>query len=82
MMSIIFLILIICWIFMPVGIYFNDYVFCCLSGMFMMALGVYMIANGLDGINNLATFVLSVIQIGLGGYVFIRKTLEQYEGID
>ena len=67
---------------MLAGIYFDDYLFCCLSGMFMMALGVYIMANGLDGIKNFATYVLAVIQIALGGYVFIRKTVEQYENID
>ncbi len=58
---------------------FKEFVFGLISGMLMMAIGVFVGTNGLVGVNNFLSQSVGVILIGIGAYIFIRGTLELIE---
>ena len=61
------------------GFIFKEFVFGLISGMLMMAIGVFVGTNGLVGVNNFLSQSVGVILIGIGAYIFIRGTLELIE---
>lgn len=76
MMPLIYLLIIAAWIILIVGFYIEDYWIIAFGSMLLIVLGVYTLANGLEGIDNVATLALGAIHIGVGGYAFIKGMLE------
>lgn len=66
MIGTISLILIFMWVLFVFGVSKEHDMFIFLSGCGLLLMSVYIMANGLEGINNFATRGLAVIQIGVG----------------
>jgi len=65
------------------GIAYNIKIVRILSGFFLMAAATVLIPFGIDGVNNLLTFTLGIISLGLGFYeavilpLFLIKSKEK-----
>lgn len=66
MIGTISLILIVMWVLFIFGVSKEDDIFIFLSGCGLLLMSVYIMVNGLEGINNFVTRGLAFIQIGVG----------------
>jgi len=66
MIGTISLILIMMWALFVFGVSRENDIFIFLSGCGLLLMSVYIMTNGLEGINNFVTQGLAVIQIGVG----------------
>ena len=78
MIPMIYIIILVAWLLLFFGFKIKDYTFMALASMLLLCLGVYIVINGLTGVNNLATQALALAHWGIGGYVFIRSGMEMY----
>jgi len=78
-----FIFLIIVFVFVLLGISFaiKSYALGLISAMAMMIIGVYIAINGIIGIDNILTQALAVSSIGIGAYVFIYGSIQQFEEV-
>lgn len=72
----IYLIMIVAWVFLILAFYIQDYWLISLAAMLLIAMGIFTLINGLEGIDNLATMALGAVHVGVGGYTFIRGMIE------
>jgi membrane-bound ClpP family serine protease len=79
MINFIYLLIIIAWALLIMGFLSKDYAIAALASFLMMVLGVDIAANGIDGLNNLATQGFAVISICLGTYVLIRGAIDTFK---
>jgi len=81
MIGTISLILIMMWALFVFGVYRENDIFIFLSGCGLLLMSVYIMSNGLEGINNFVTQGLSVIQIGVGALAVLSPllNLNKYE---
>ena len=82
MMSFMFLLLVIAWIFFIASFFSNDTTILSLATIFLMALGLYIGFNGLDAINNFGTLALGIIMVGLGFYVLLKTNFALFGNLD
>ncbi len=79
MIDVRFFLVLLGWIILVIGFYFRDYPITTMSSMWLMVLGVYLVRFGLPDVNfTFLTMGLGLVHIGIGGYVFLRGTWEQY----
>ena len=79
MIDITYILITIIWVVVAIGFYKKDYAITAIPSFFMMAFGVYVIINGMAGINNWLTSTFAVIHIALGFYIVIRGGYEMYK---
>jgi hypothetical protein len=79
MISFIYILILIAWLFLFVGFYFKEFTITALGSTLMIVLGVYTAINGLDGFFNIATQALSVTHMCIGAYILIRGSYELYK---
>ena len=66
MIGTISLILIVMWALFVFGVSREDDIFIFIAGCGLLLMSVYIMANGLEGVNNFVTRGLAFIQIGVG----------------
>lgn len=66
----------IAWTLLVIGFYIKEFTMSALASIILIVLGVYGLANGIGGLNNLLTLTISIIHICLGAYVLIRGAIE------
>jgi len=66
MIGIISLIVIVMWLLFVFGVSREDDIIIFLAGCGLLLMSVYIMVNGLEGINNFVTRGLAFIQIGVG----------------
>lgn len=66
MIGTISLILIVMWVLFVFGVNREDDIFIFLAGCGLLLISVYIMVNGLEGVNNFVTRGLAFIQIGVG----------------
>lgn len=68
------LVLFLAWAILFIGFYKKDYGITCISGLFIMVLGIFAISIPFE-VNNLGIGI-GLIHIGLGFYIVIRSSIE------
>ena len=76
MLDAIFILTIVGFSVLIFGFVRRDFWISALASMFIMALGVYIIGNGLAGTNDWITQTFGAICIALAGYVLLRGAIE------
>lgn len=66
MIGAISLVLIVMWILMLFAIYKENDIFIFIASCGLILVSIYIMANGLEGLDNFVTKGLAVIQIGIG----------------
>ena len=66
MIGVIALLMIIMWLLFFFSVYTEEPYFIFISGCGMILVSVYTMVNGIEGVNNLVTRGISLIQIGVG----------------
>jgi len=79
MIDFIYILIMIGWVMLLVSFYYKDYPIGAIGAMLLMAIGVYILYNGLPDANDFLNKIIGIIHCGIGGYVFIRGTWEQYK---
>ena len=79
-MEFIYFIILFAWIWLIIGFYFKDAIPALLSSMLIIAIGVYLIANGILVTKDWITEAFGIIHIGIGGYIFVKGTYELVNG--
>lgn len=79
MISIISLLLLTCWGLMILAFYLEENFLAIFGSMGIILFGVYIMVNGLEGINNFLTQGMAFIHLGLGIMVFIIAGYKLYE---
>lgn len=78
MIDFMIVILIISWACFILGFLIEENWLIMIASFFLMAIGVFIIAEGIDGINNYATQIFgAVIHIAVGGYCGLRSVLAE-----
>jgi hypothetical protein len=80
MMDIRYFLVLVGWVLLLVGFWSKKYPIAAFAGMMLMVIGVHIVIYGLPEIQD--TFLLTslaLVQITVGGYVFVRGTWEQYK---
>ncbi len=75
MIGTISLILIVMWVLFIFGVTKEHDIFVFLSGCGLLLMSVYIMSNGLEGINNFVTRGLAVIQIGVGALAVLSPVV-------
>ena len=52
-----------------------------IAAMAIMVIGVYVLSEGVQGIENLLTIALGSIFVGFGAYVFLNTSLERIQDL-
>jgi len=79
MIPFIFMITMIVFLLLIFAFVIRDYTTGVLSSMAMIIVGVYILANGMEGIVNLLTISLGVIYVCIGMYILIGGSLQQIQ---
>jgi hypothetical protein len=79
MLEMIHVIIFLAWLIAIAGFISKDYAITLIGSIFIMVLGVYIVANGITDINNWLTEAIGAIHIGIGGYIFIRGAWEGFK---
>lgn len=79
MIGTISLILIVMWVLFIFGVTKEHDIFVFLAGCGLLLMSVYIMANGLEGINNFVTQGLAVIQIGVGALAVLYPIINLAE---
>lgn len=81
MIGTISLILIVMWVLFIFGVTREHDMFIFLAGCGLLLMSVYIMPNGLEGINNFVTRGLAVIQIGVGALAVLSpiSNLSKFE---
>lgn len=66
MIGIISVLLLVMWVFFFYSVKMEYTIFIAVAGMGLILFSVYIMANGLEGVDNFVTKGLAVIQIGIG----------------
>ena len=80
MIGTISLILIVMWVLFIFGVCRENDIFIFLAGCGLLLMSVYIMVNGLEGINNFVTRGLSFIQIGVGLLAILSPVLNLDRG--
>ncbi len=75
MIGTISLILIVMWALFIFGVTREDDIFIFLAGCGLLLMSVYIMVNGLEGINNFVTRGLAFIQIGVGTLAILTPVI-------
>ncbi len=78
-MDMIYIILIIGWAGMGLGFSIKDYAITVISSILLTIWGLYILLNGMVGIQDWFTEAISIIHIFTGLYVFLRASYEMYK---
>jgi len=81
MLNYLYLINIIGWVFLVVGIMIREKLLVALCGMILIVAGLFMAMNGLGGVDNNVTEVYGVITTIIGSVFFLKYGMEELEGI-
>ena len=79
MIGTISLILIVMWALFIFGVASEDDIFIFLAGCGLLLISVYIMVNGLEGVNNFVTRGLAFIQIGVGTLAILSPVLNLKE---
>jgi hypothetical protein len=80
MIDFMIVILIISWAIFILGFLVEENTILMISSLFLISIGVFIIANGIDGVNNYATQLFGgIIHIAIGGYVLMRTGIAEIE---
>lgn len=79
MMDFVYMLILVGWGILFLALYIKDYPISAIASFFLMALGMYIINNGLVGTDNFATQFLGIIQLCVGFYVLVRGAYELYK---
>ena len=79
MIEFIFVAIVLSYLLLVIGFWIKSYPLTVISAMAVMVVGVYIVINGIEQIDNILTYGLAVVNIGVGAYVFISGSLEQLE---
>ena len=79
MIGTISLILIVMWVLFIFGVTKEHDILIFLSGCGLLLMSVYIMPNGLEGVNNFVTQGLAVIQIGVGALAVLSPVLNLNE---
>ena len=82
MIGTISLILIVMWALFIFGVSKEDDIFIFLAGCGLLLMSIYIMVNGLEGVNNFVTRGLAFIQIGVGTLAILSPVinLDRWEG--
>lgn len=73
----IYLIIFLAWLMVTVGLYFKEYTVSVIFSLLLMSLGVYGLINGYNGIDNLSTLALSIVNLALGFFIILAGAIER-----
>lgn len=76
-MPVVYLLIIIAWAVLFVGFFLQDYTIIMLSTIFILVLGVDIIINGLNSLNNFATQAFGIFHLGISFYVMLKANMEK-----
>ena len=80
MIGIISLIVIVMWLLFVFGVSREDDIIIFLAGCGLLLMSVYIMVNGLEGINNFVTRGLAFIQIGVGTLAVLSPVINLDRG--
>jgi hypothetical protein len=75
-MEMIYLIIMFAWICLIIGFWKQDAPLSLLASMLIIAIGVYIIINGILIYKDWFTETLGIIHIAIGGYIFVHGSYE------
>jgi len=81
MLNYLYLINLIGWVFLVVGIMIREKLLVALCGMILIVAGLFMAMNGLGGVDNNVTEVYGVITTVIGSVFFLKYGMEELESI-
>lgn len=81
MLNYLYLILLIGWVFLVVGVMIREKLLVALCGFVLVVTGIFMVTNGLGGVNNNVTEVFGVINAVVGSVFFLKYGAEELENI-
>ena len=73
------IILLAAYVLLILGFKYREYVFGAIAGILLVVWGIYVIENGLTGLDQWLYEAIAGIHIMLGLYVFLRGTWEVYK---
>jgi len=82
MLNYLYVILLIGWVFLVVGVIVKEKILVALMGFVLVVAGIFMTTNGLGGVTNNVTEVFGVINAVVGSVFFLKYGAEELEQID
>ena len=76
----IYVLILVAWGLLLVAFFSKDYVIGAIASMFLMILGIFITTNGLPGIDVWLYTSLGIIHVLTGGYIFVKGSIEEFEG--
>ena len=74
-----YILLFISWFGVSIGIFKEEYAIATLSAFMVSILGIFLIANGIDGTSNWGTEMFGIFNLAIGGYIMVRKGVRLIE---
>ena len=75
----IFFITVVAFVLLAVSFVIKLYFLGAISSIAIIAIGVFILINGMESISNILTLGLGIIFISLGSYIFLTGALEKIE---
>ncbi|KKL08291.1 hypothetical protein LCGC14_2577340 [marine sediment metagenome] len=82
MIPFIFVAIFLAFFFLVLSFAMKNYPLVMISAMSLMILGVSILSDNIEDINNLLTLTLGVVCVCIGAYVFINGSLEKLQEYD
>lgn len=77
----IFVIVIVSWAAMFMGLWMEDKTLASLVSMALMVIGIGILINGFDAVNDLTTSAFGLLNTGFGFYVLIKSNIDKIQEI-
>jgi hypothetical protein len=82
MIAFIFFIIVVTLMLLILAFTFELYPLGMISSMAMIIIGVYVLSNGVENIDNILTLALGIVCVCVGSYILINGSLEQLQEIN
>ncbi len=79
MMQFIFLAILLAFFFLILSFAMKNYPMIMISAMGLIVIGVSILSDDIEGINNILTLALGTICVSVGAYIFINGSLEKLQ---
>jgi|TARA_Y100000296_G_C5112204_1_gene225776 hypothetical protein len=73
-----YLLIVVAWLMLFVGFYIEEMYILMLTAIFMLCLGVFIIINGVNSVDNFATQAFGIFHLGISFYVLLRANTEVF----
>ena len=79
-MPVMYLMIVIVWAALFIGLIFKEYAILMLSAMSMLVLGIMVVINGIHTTNDLTTMAFGFFMLGTSFYILVRSSMEEMKG--